>query len=325
MFFNKCAECSSVDVEYVDRDEIYEINGEEILSSAKYWKCNECDTTWICGGEQDNLAVLYRKYRDIHNMMQSEDIVELRRKYGLTQLEFAKLTEITFERITRYESSSLQKKEEDETFQKMKDITYTQQLLKENPDILPLNKYQQIMSGNIKEDHVYEQMTSSLRERRDIYNNFVEAIFEKITELILYLCSKTTLSRTQIYKLFFYIDFKGRKDNARGITGLTYRRGQYGPIPDNLNRIIDYLVDNGRLNKEVRDFINFQGEHFSSNSEPELSIFEDYELKIIDYVRNNFEGWNTQEISDFSLQESVYLNTKPGELISYDEAEKLNI
>ena len=77
--------------------------------TAKGAFCNECRHQ-LFDRNLDNEALLiaYREYRNEKNLLQPEEIKQIRTKYGLSQVAFAKLLGFGDKTIARYEGGSLQ-------------------------------------------------------------------------------------------------------------------------------------------------------------------------------------------------------------------------
>lgn len=88
------------------------IKGEEVNYEEKYYFCqnseedeNEFSTAKM---ENDNLLNARNEYRKAHGLLTSDDIVTIREKYGLSQVDLAKLLGWGEATISRYESKAIQ-------------------------------------------------------------------------------------------------------------------------------------------------------------------------------------------------------------------------
>ena len=72
----------------IDKKETYDVKDEQITVQAKVKKCTECNKEiFDIVLDTENLKKAYRIYKTNHNLLQSEEILELRKKYYLTQNE----------------------------------------------------------------------------------------------------------------------------------------------------------------------------------------------------------------------------------------------
>ena len=58
--------------------------------------------------DDKNLVKAFRIYREKHNLLQPEEIKNIREKYGLTQMAFAQILGLGDKTIARYEAGSIQ-------------------------------------------------------------------------------------------------------------------------------------------------------------------------------------------------------------------------
>ena len=58
--------------------------------------------------DDDNLRKAYAEYRTRHGLLQPHEIKAIREKYGISQVNFARIIGVEDKTITRYENGSLQ-------------------------------------------------------------------------------------------------------------------------------------------------------------------------------------------------------------------------
>lgn len=104
-----CKDCSHVCTVVIDKQETYNVKGEDITITAKVKKCEICNAELFdMNLDTENLKAAYRKYKENHNLMQSEEIVSLRKRFHLTQSMLAILVGCTKTAIARYEKGNIQ-------------------------------------------------------------------------------------------------------------------------------------------------------------------------------------------------------------------------
>jgi putative zinc finger/helix-turn-helix YgiT family protein len=138
-----CPYCEKeTNAEYIKTNESMDIRGEHIIVPVEYFRCLECggqfdDPT----SDYDPLVPAYEEYRRRHSMLQPKEIRSLRKQYGLSQKEFARLLgwgEIT---LSRYENGALQDEAHDTTMKLLHDNPSALITILENKgDFLPPNK-----------------------------------------------------------------------------------------------------------------------------------------------------------------------------------------
>jgi len=101
-----------VEVEPVMKTIDVKVENETVSIDKMFYKCKECGYDEIEDKENqiDELELAYREYRRKHGLLQPEEIVALRERYGLSQESFAKLLGISIDTLKRYEDGGLQDK-----------------------------------------------------------------------------------------------------------------------------------------------------------------------------------------------------------------------
>lgn len=118
-----CVHClEHTPVELVTIPEKVEIQGEEVIYDAKYYRCS------ICGGytpndelTDENLDEAYRKFREKKGMLQPDVFLYIREKlYQVSIRVMAKLIGCSPATLSRYENGELQSKQHDIQFKTLK-------------------------------------------------------------------------------------------------------------------------------------------------------------------------------------------------------------
>jgi len=114
-----CSKCNKImDVGVKKKIEKFTVKGEPIEQENDVVYCLTCGEE-IFNEEYDskNLERAYDEYRKKHNLLTSNDIKEIRKKYGLSQKDFARILGFGEVTITRYENGTIQDKANDNLMQ----------------------------------------------------------------------------------------------------------------------------------------------------------------------------------------------------------------
>ena len=102
------------------RSKPIEVRGLYIEVETGFLCCSACGEVFEDPAEtQDALERAYREYRRRNGMMQPEEIRHLRKLYGLTQREMARLLGWGLVTLSRYENGALQDTAHDKTLRLM--------------------------------------------------------------------------------------------------------------------------------------------------------------------------------------------------------------
>lgn len=150
--------------------------------------------------------------------------------------------------------------------------------------------------------------------------------YEKYKQMILlYLRdakkSGKVLKKTKLAKLLYLADFAWYYEHLESMSGMPYRKIQFGPVPDAYFRAIEELEESGSIRvvherKNERDMYSL-----SEMRGSEKSVLHDIskkEEKLVHKIWKNWEDSNTQEIVDFTHKQLPYSVAFEGEIIPYE-------
>ena len=327
-----CPNCEKIcDVEFHKKGEELIVRGEPIVVPVEYYKCSECGADFEDPrSTYDPLVVAYEEYRRGHNMMQPEEIRVLRRQYGLTQKELSRLLgwgEIT---LTRYENGALQDKTHDTVLQMIRDPKNVLKLIQKKGGFLGEKRRENLtglLQKTLKESKSVDLFLSEYfgQYKPDVLSGFRSLDLTKLYQAILFFCVGGIL-KTKINKQLFYADFKHYKDYSVSITGVRYVHLPHGPVPDNYDFYLAALQgEEGSIQLREELVGPYLGEFFHATKSPDLLVFSETELMVLEKVKKQFENFNATQISKFSHREKAYAETLDGQVISYKYADDLQV
>ena len=129
----------------IEKEEIYNVKGEDIKVNAHVRKCLDCNEEILdMVLDTDNLKQAYDIYRKKHNMLSTKDIINLRRKYNLSQRTFAILIGCTQATVVRYEKGALQNLTYDNIMKMLEEPANLKSALEKNKDKLDAKEVEKI-------------------------------------------------------------------------------------------------------------------------------------------------------------------------------------
>lgn len=328
-----CPYCEKeTDLEIVRCEEEAIVRGEKIRVNNEYLKCLEC------GGDfydpkspRDHLDEAYREYRRRHNMLQPEEIKNLRSEYGLTQGEISKLLGWGAATISRYENGALQDEAHDKQLQLITEPANLSLLLDKTPEALAPGKRERLIESLKEADFRSCSFDNFFNEHLGGYeasrlSGFKKLDLNKLYAAILYLC-KGGITETALNKLLFYADFKHFKEYATSITGSRYAHLPYGFVLNDYALIFGALVRDGAIEEDEVFYRKYPYpvKILKTKIRPDLDIFEPSELKTLAEIKEHLGGWSAKKLTYFSHKEKGYVDTGDGEIIAYEYAKALQI
>ena len=142
--------------------------------------------------------------------------------------------------------------------------------------------------------------------------------YEKYKQMILaFLRQGKRIPKTKLAKLLYFADFAWFYNHLQSMSGMQYRKIQYGPVTDAYFRIIDEMSDNGELTIEQTDDGAMLITQTRSGAKVDLSQINKEEEKLINNIGEKWKGKKTAEIVDFTHKQFPYLYAKDNEIVSY--------
>ena len=129
--------------------------------------------------------------------------------------------------------------------------------------------------------------------------------------------------KTLFAKLIYFADFAWYYNELRPMSGMKYRRDQFGPVPDQFFRLTDNMVESGELTLKIKripghkrpaQLISLSTE---TAEEPNQYLSEN-EISIIDKIVKKWRDASVDEIFEFTHHQLPWQVTRPGEFIPYE-------
>lgn len=272
----------------------YTVHKHEIIVEEEVFTCPYCESELMNETLDNSLYNIYNEYLKKHELS-FEKLKEIRNSYNLSQELFAKALGWSKRTIVRYE----------------------------NAESLPQNQYLSIYKkiSNNKNEFLNilknNQSTIDNETYFKIYNSINAELDLKTINVFLYVLQKNFLTKTQIMKNLFSIDFQSKKETNKAITSLKYAHGTYGPIINNKDAHLSFLIKQNYL-----EFVNDEEDKilFKPIQECDLSLFSKEEIAIMNKVLLKLKGKEAKKLTDWSHKFKGWIDTKNGEIIDYKYA-----
>lgn len=305
-----------------------------VCYDAFYLYCDAAEELYMDEQQiQENDIRLKDAYRKTEELLTSDEIRDIRAKYGISQIDLCTLLGWGKKTITRYESHQVQDKAHDTILKKIDaDPEWFLSLLKDARESLPAESYQKYSHAATV---LYEEDRDSYL-RRAIEANYaryhgnqllhgnIELSLDKVVDVIRYFAASkkiTSLYKVKLMKLMWYADALSYKKRGFAITGLVYQALPMGAVPVGHNSIID-LKD---VPCEEVDMGETNAYYFSLGNTDVFPTLSDEDKWILDIVIEKLGKMTKNEIIDFMHQEQAYVETALRDVIPFKYAESLQI
>jgi putative zinc finger/helix-turn-helix YgiT family protein len=326
-----CPNCEKVTQQkFVERNEELIVRGERIPVVMEFYHCEECGEDFEKPRQDyDPVEVAFRIYREQRGMLQPEQIMQFRKRIGLTQKELSSLLGIGIATLNRYENGALQSEAHDSM---MRLCMQPRNLLKvageKSENFSPERSGQIIEAINAidhSEDLIAEAIEQFASYDANVYSGNELFNIEKLFQVIKYFCFNERVYKTKLMKLLFYADFKHFKTYGTSITGARYAHAKHGPVLDKFETWLT-AISEWRNELQVEEQISgeYVGEAYFTD-EHDWSEFPAAELATLATVKDKFQNFSARQIREFSHEEEGYKQTRSGELISYVYARELRV
>ena len=268
----ECPLCDKVhEIEERRRSTTLIIKGEQVDYEEIYYYCcnskdgeNEFETSKLSSANLLNARNSYRKKK---GYLTSDEIVGIREKYGLSQVELAKLLGWGEATISRYESKAIQDEAYDNMLRIIRDDSLMAlEYLEKNKEKFSSLKRLEIKDNIMKEldsngkEFLARQSlkgTYAIYEEPSVENGFTLLNIDKVESVISYYANRiSSLYKVRLMKLLWYADSLAYKQYGKSITGLVYKHNKMGALPIGHNQLLT-LEKVNVMEEEDADFCFF--------------------------------------------------------------------
>jgi transcriptional regulator with XRE-family HTH domain len=133
--------------------------------------------------------------------------------------------------------------------------------------------------------------------------------------------SKATLKKTKLAKLLYFADFAWYYYHLESMSGMSYRRIEFGPVPDAYFSLVEDLEQKGHINvtQVARDgYHMYELAEARGSMRTPLSLLSKKELALIHDIWTKWKDANTNEIVNFTHNQMPYQFAEDNSIVSYE-------
>lgn len=234
-------------------------------------------------------------------------IIELRKRKQFSQEDLAKLVGISRPSLTQIE------------------------LGKRSLNIIELQKFAQVLGFSLDDfmskdfnletvDLTDDAKEESITERVSVPSLQVGK-FKNVLLYILERCAgKPNFGETVLYKLLYFSDFNYYELYETHLTGAQYRKLPYGPVPQNLDIIINSMIESDQIQRIKTAYHGYPQTRYLPLEKADLTNLLASEKEVIDRVIEQMSDWSASTVSAYSHKDIPWMASKDGEEINYELA-----
>ncbi len=145
---------------------------------------------------------------------------------------------------------------------------------------------------------------------------------EKLKQVLLYIlercAGRPNVGETVMYKLLYFSDFNYYEQYEEQMTGATYKKRRFGPVPVELSAVINRMIKNKELMLSSTEYHGYPQKRYIPQVKAELKLLKASEKDVIDKTIELMGDWTANEISNYSHEDMPWKATEEGESIDYE-------
>jgi len=232
-------------------------------------------------------------------------VMTLRKKKGLTQEELAGRIGLSRTSLTQIETGN-------------RSLTVIE--LHKIAAILSISLDEFLYAGDsgVTEASAPENIPSETKPDNRI--SVPELNVEKLKNILLYIlercAGKPNVGETILYILLYFCDFNYYELYEEHLSGIRYKKLPYGPVPQNLDGILQQMVE-ARLLKQVNtEYHKFKQTRYLPLEKADLQQFSAAEKEVIDNVIMYMGDWTVSKMNEYIYMDLPWNATEVGDYIS---------
>ena len=136
--------------------------------------------------------------------------------------------------------------------------------------------------------------------------------FKNILLYILERCAgKPNVGETFLYKLLYFCDFNYYELYEEHLTGATYRKHPYGPVPECFEMTINKMLEDKQVQRIKTEYYNKIQIRYIPLAKADITGFKAVEKEVIDNVIAQMGDWSLMTLSDYSHSDKPWKATEP--------------
>lgn len=278
-----------------------------------------------------NYQIILNAYREKYQIPFTDEIIAIRKRYGLTAKKMSLLLGFGENQYRLYENGEMPSLSNARMISGVRDVSFFERMVEESGDLFSereKSKIRKCVIDDIKEtsaEYEYDVIYRNHPRMKSRYNGYTLPDVQKLEQIIAFFARKLDgVFETKLNKLLFYTDFLHYRHFMTGISGLRYKAITYGPVPVNYGTLYENLPGVHKDIVEVKG--GYMGTVIYSDTDFCCDMFSDDELKTMEYVLEYFKDNSSSSISKISHNEKAWLtNIDKRSVIDYSDAFELTI
>jgi uncharacterized phage-associated protein len=140
---------------------------------------------------------------------------------------------------------------------------------------------------------------------------------EQVILSFLHRSNNEHLGKVKLMKLLYYTDFDHYEQYDQPVTGASYRKMEHGPVPDDVDIVLDCLAREGAIRSEQVPAHTYMRTKYTPLMDPDLSLLSPEEKQTLEQVANRWKDFSMTQIVEATHGEAPWMAVRMGEEIPY--------
>lgn len=188
-------------------------------------------------------------------------------------------------------------------------------------DSLEIKKIAKLFNTSLDELLTEDKKTKAepKRKRKISIPKLDRGKFKQVLLYILEKCgAKPNVGETVLYKLLYFCDFDFYEIHEKLLTGMSYRKINYGPAPCDFNEIISEMIEKGEIKKINTEYYGNPQKKYIPLVDVDLKKIGLEGKEIIDKVINKLSDMDAATITEYAHRDIPCDTTPDKEIINYE-------
>ena len=305
----------------------WKFRGEQYEYVHAAWQCEDTGELFTTD-ETDDLGFIQvtNQYRVRYGIPFTDEIVSVRKKYGVSAAKMSLILGIGINQWRHYESGEVPNVSNGRMIRSIMNPETFIDYVRSSKHLLDDDEYHKLIKRvecivKASKDDGWKHYAHSrvFTHERGKENGYGKQSLEHLRNVLLYIIETCQgIFCTKMNKILFYADFVAYRKYGMSITGLTYRALNYGPVPERWDRIYSQFDEIVPVPQVIGAR---EGTELQSTVKADRALLSHAELEILSKVCSRFATMSSSEISRISHEEDAWLRCNEAhEIIPFEFA-----
>lgn len=253
------------------------------------------------------------QYRERHGIPYTDEIVSLRKRYGISASKMALILGFGTNQYRLYKEGEVPSESNGKMIRSAMNSLVFMDLVQSSKHLLTEKEFEKISA---RMDDVAAEvkncsdekwlMTRLFQSERRRANGFAPQSIARLKNLLLYVLEMMGETfQTKMNKVLFYIDFLSYRERGVAISGLSYQAIEFGPVPQRWDRVYSSFDD---VEQHVVLVQNQECLVLNAKASVDMGLFSAEEIAVIDTVCIRMKKMTSRSATTVSHQEPAWQN-----------------